>query len=76
MRLSLERLEGRDLPAPLAPTGVAATGISASAISVTWNKSTDPTVTGYDVYARTFIGGGRSGGVTTFSRCRGRLMMA
>jgi hypothetical protein len=52
VRLHLEPLEDRDLPAPLAPTGVVATGISASAVSLTWNAATDPTVTGYDVYAK------------------------
>jgi hypothetical protein len=49
VRLHLEQLEERDLPAPLAPTGLVATGLSASAIALTWNASPDPTVTGYDV---------------------------
>jgi hypothetical protein len=40
-RLTLERLEGRDLPAPLAPTGLVATGISTSAIALTWDASPD-----------------------------------
>jgi hypothetical protein len=63
VRLTLERLEGRDLPAPLAPTGVAAAGISSSAIALSWNASTDPTVTGYDVYALVWVsGGGGKGG--------------
>ncbi len=56
VRLTLERLEGRDLPAPLAPTGLAATGISPAAIALTWDASPDPTVTGYDVYAVTTAG--------------------
>jgi hypothetical protein len=56
VRLTVERLEGRDLPAPLAPTGLVATGISASAIALTWDASPDPTVTGYDVYLVTTAG--------------------
>src|SRR6266851_4006198 len=55
VRLRLERLEERDLLAPLAPTGLTATGISASAISLTWNASTDATHTGYDVYAKVWV---------------------
>jgi hypothetical protein len=58
VRRHLEPLESRDVPALLAPTGLVATGISASAISLTWNASTDPNVTGYDVYAVTSVGGG------------------
>jgi hypothetical protein len=56
VRLTVERLEGRDLPAPLAPTGLVATDNSASAIALTWDASTEPTVTGYDVYAVTTAG--------------------
>ncbi|MBI3409433.1 MAG: Ig-like domain repeat protein [Planctomycetes bacterium] len=52
VRLTLELLEGRDLPAPLAPTGLLATGASASAIALTWNAPPDATVTGYDVFER------------------------
>ena len=52
VRPTLERLEGRDLPAPLTPTGLQATGISASAISLTWSAPPDPSITGYDVYER------------------------
>jgi hypothetical protein len=51
-RPTLERLEGRDLPAPLTPTGLQATGTSASAISLTWKAPPDPSITGYDVYAK------------------------
>jgi hypothetical protein len=58
----VERLEGRDLPAPLAPTGLVATGISTSAIALNWDASPDPTVTGYDVYAKVWVSGGRTGG--------------
>jgi hypothetical protein len=54
-RPRLERLEGRDLPAVLAPTGVAAVGASGSAIRVSWNASPDPTVTGYDVYEQVWV---------------------
>src|SRR6516165_7549526 len=52
VRPTLERLEGRDLPAPLTPTGLQAVGISASAISLTWHAPPDPSITGYDVYAK------------------------
>jgi hypothetical protein len=61
-RPHLERLEERELlTAPLPPTGVVATGISSSAITVNWNASTDPSVTGYDVYAKIWVvsGGGK-----------------
>jgi hypothetical protein len=40
-----------------APTGVQAVGVSANAITVSWLPSTDPTVTGYDVFARTYVKG-------------------
>src|SRR6516162_409390 len=63
IRLTLEPLESRDLLSvvPLPPTGVVATGTSASAITVNWNASTDPNVTGYDVYEKIWIvsGGGK-----------------
>ncbi len=55
--LQLEALESRDLPAPLAPTGLSATGISASAIALSWSPSPDPTVTGYDVYEKVWVPG-------------------
>jgi hypothetical protein len=59
-RLNLERLESRELlTIPLPPTGLVANGISASAIALSWNASSDPTVTGYDVYEHVFTGGGR-----------------
>jgi hypothetical protein len=61
-RPTLELLEGRDLPAPLAPTGLVANGISASAIALNWDASADPTVTGYDVYSKVWISGGHTGG--------------
>jgi Immunoglobulin I-set domain len=62
-RLRLEALEDRTLPAPLAPTGLVATGVSSSAISLTWDASTDPTVTGYDVYEKVWVrtSGGKGG---------------
>src|SRR5216683_571246 len=56
VRLTVERLEGRDLPAPLAPTGLVATALSSSAIALTWDASPEPTVTGYDVYVVTTAG--------------------
>src|SRR6516165_10328297 len=55
VRPTLERLEGRDLPAPLTPTGLRATGISASAIALTWHAPPDPTITGYDVYEKVIV---------------------
>src|SRR6516165_12045096 len=60
VRLHPEQLESRELlTIPLPPTGVLAKGISASAIALSWNASTDPTVTGYNVYEKVFTGGGR-----------------
>jgi hypothetical protein len=61
VRLRVERLENRELLATLAPSGLTATGISASAIALKWNAPPDPTVTGYDVIAKTFVvaGGGK-----------------
>jgi hypothetical protein len=57
-RLTLERLEDRVVPViPLPPTGLQAAGTSASAIALSWNASTDPTVTGYDVIERVWING-------------------
>ena len=67
-RLHLEHLEARELltaPIPIPPTGVVATGISASAITVNWNASTDPSVTGYDVYEKTVGRVGHPGWVYT-----------
>jgi hypothetical protein len=70
VRLALERLEGRNLPAPLTPTGLQAVGISASAISLTWSAPPDPSVTGYDVFERivSSAGGGKGsrGSITTY----------
>ena len=62
----LEFLEGRVLPALLAP-GVVATGSSSSAIVVSWKAETNPAVTGYDLYERVWVvpshgGKGSSGG--------------
>ena len=64
VRLTVKRLEGRDLPSvvPLPPTGLVATGVSASEIDLTWNASTDPSVTGYDVFSKIWVSGGRTGG--------------
>jgi hypothetical protein len=71
VRLALERLEGRDLPAPLTPTGLAATGVSASALSLTWSAPPDPSITGYDVYEKVThsAGGGKGshGSYTTYN---------
>jgi hypothetical protein len=60
VRLTLERLEGRDLPAPLVPTGLTATGASTSSIALTWNRPPDPTVTGFNVYEQIWIPGTHS----------------
>jgi hypothetical protein len=49
VRLKVMRLESRDVPAPLAPTGVRASGASANSIQISWNPSADPTVTSYNV---------------------------
>jgi hypothetical protein len=57
VRLTLERLEDRDLPAPLTPYGLAATGVSASAIALSWNAPPDPSITGYDVLEKIWIPG-------------------
>jgi hypothetical protein len=56
-----EVLENRWLLSALAPVNVAASGISASAIALNWKASTDPTVTGYDVYEVIVVvsGGGK-----------------
>jgi hypothetical protein len=64
VRPSVERLKGIDLPAviPLPPTGVVATSSSSSAITLSWNASLDPSVTGYDIYAKTWVSGGHTGG--------------
>jgi len=64
VRLTVKRLEGRDLPSvvPLPPTGLVATGASASEIDLAWNASTDPSVTSYDVYSKTWVSGGHNGG--------------
>jgi hypothetical protein len=63
-RLNLERLESRELlTIPLPPTGVVANGVSASAIAISWNASTNPTVTGYNLIERRWAaGGGGKGG--------------
>jgi hypothetical protein len=54
-RPRLERLEGRDLPAILAPTGVTAAGASGSSIRVSWDAPTDPTVTAHNVFERVWV---------------------
>jgi hypothetical protein len=70
VRPTVKCLEGRDLPSvvPLPPTGVVATGTSASSIALTWNASTDPSVTGYDVYLRTWIHGFHGGGYYKYTQ--------
>jgi hypothetical protein len=38
------------LPTPAAPTGLTGTGLSTSTVGLSWNASTDPNVTSYDIY--------------------------
>jgi Fibronectin type III domain len=61
VRLALEQLECRALPAPLTPTGLVATGVSSSAIALTWNSPPDPSITGYDVFAKIWVPGSHGG---------------
>jgi hypothetical protein len=70
IRPTVKCLEGRDLPSvvPLPPTGFAAAGASASSIALTWNASTDPSVTGYDVYLRTWVHGTHGGGYYKYTQ--------
>ncbi len=48
--------------APATPTGLAGVGVSTSAIKLSWDASTDPNVTGYNVYRRTFLHDPRGSG--------------
>jgi hypothetical protein len=79
VRLTVEPLEDRDLlsTVPLPVTGLVATGISSSAIGLHWNASTDPTVTGYDVYSKVWVrtGGpkGSSGGHYAYNLLAAKL---
>ncbi len=62
VRPHLEQLEDRlVLTIALPPTGLVATGISSSSIALQWNASTDPSVTGYDVYEKVWINGSHGG---------------
>src|SRR5262249_52242067 len=57
------------LATPAAPTGLKAVGVSSTAIRLSWDGSTDPNVTSYDVYRRTFLHDPRgSGGSYIYSR--------
>ena len=38
------------LPKPAAPTGLTGTGLSTTTVGLSWNASTDPYVTSYDIY--------------------------
>jgi len=58
VRPHVEHLERRRLLSVAAPAGVTAVGISPSAIALQWNASPDPTVSGYDVFAKLFAPGG------------------
>lgn len=54
--------------APQTPTGLTGVGVSTTAVSLSWDASTDPNVTGYDVYLRTFVHSPRgSGGSYVYS---------
>jgi hypothetical protein len=55
--------------APQTPTGLTGVGVSTTAVSLSWNASADPNVTGYNVYLRTFVHGGKgSGGSYVYTR--------
>jgi MBG domain/Kelch motif/Immunoglobulin domain/Galactose oxidase, central domain len=55
--------------APQTPTGLSGVGTSKTSISLSWNASTDPNVTGYNLYRRTFVHSPRgSGGSYVYSR--------
>ena len=56
-RSALEHLECRYVLTPLPPTGLTAEGVSASSIALSWNASSDPAVTSYDVYEKVWIPG-------------------
>jgi hypothetical protein len=47
---------------PQVPTGVIAAGASSTSIAVSWNASTDPSITGYNVYERTVYHSPRGSG--------------
>jgi hypothetical protein len=47
---SLTFLLNVNLPTPAAPTGVTETSLSTTTVELSWNASTDPYVTSYDVY--------------------------
>jgi hypothetical protein len=70
-------LENRWMLSALAPVNVVANGISPSAIALNWKASTDPTVTGYNVYEVIVVvsGGGRGsrGSRTVFNLVGGNL---
>ncbi len=48
--------------APQTPTGLTGVGTSTTSITLSWNASTDPNVTGYNVYLRTFVHSPRGSG--------------
>ena len=47
---------------PQAPTGVTGNAISTTQVSLSWNASSDPNVTSYDVYKQYFVHGGKGSG--------------
>lgn len=62
VRPIFESLEKRCLLSVAAPMGITASGVSPSAIELQWNPSPDPTVTGYEVFAKiTVVAGGGKG---------------
>jgi hypothetical protein len=54
------------LPTPAAPTGVTATGLSTTSIGLSWNASTDPYVTSYDIYRQYVVHSPRGSGSSTY----------
>jgi hypothetical protein len=54
------------LPTPAAPTGVAGISLSTTTVGLSWNASTDPYVTSYDVYRQYFVHGSRGSGGSYF----------
>jgi hypothetical protein len=52
------------LPTPTAPTGLTGHGLSKTSVGLSWNASTDPYVTSYDVYKEYVAHSPRGSGVT------------
>ena len=52
------------LPTPAAPTGVTGTSLSTTTVGLSWNASTDPYVTSYDIYRQYVTHSPRGSGST------------